>query len=96
MSDAITALLIGGSQHGAVLTMEKDVTEIEVAHKQQFQLVAPRHIAQERASKIPRDTYKRLTIDKHNRAIYVIKQEGCIINDTFVDYMFSVFMNGGK
>ena len=92
MSDQITALLIGGTNHGTVLKLYSDLSEIHIAQRQKLKLVLPDHVETEIAKQQPNDTYIRLTIDKNNRSIYVIKQDNATINDIFVDYIFQVLL----
>lgn len=74
MSKEITALLIGGTNYGAVIKLYNDLSEIEIPQRQKLQLAVPAHAASSIAQKSPPDKYQRLTIDKNNRSIYVIKQ----------------------
>lgn len=98
MSDktSITALLIGGSSHGAVALIDGDASALEVPIPQKLKLVLPNHVQSSIEKESPKDKYTRLTIDKNNRAIYVIDVEGVSHNDIFVDYIYSVFIQGGK
>lgn len=97
MNDPITALLIGGTNHGAVIKLYADAAEeIQIAQRQKLKLVLPNHVEDQIAKEAPKDIYQKLTIDKSNQAIYVIKQDGVTANDIFVDYIFEVFIKGGK
>jgi hypothetical protein len=92
----ITALLIGGSSHGAVALIDGDAIALEVPVPQKLKLVLPNHVKADIEKESTKDRYTRLTIDKNNRAIYVIDVEGASHNDIFVDYIYSVFIQGGK
>jgi len=93
---SITALLIGGSSHGAVVLIDGDASTIDIPIPQKLKLVLPNHVKADIEKESTKDRYTRLTIDKNNRAIYVIDVKDVSHNDIFVDYIYSVFIHGGK
>lgn len=88
----VTALLIGGTNHGAVISMQSAEEIISIAEKGKLVLI----VNGSEPPEVKQEEYQLLTKDKLNRAIYVTAIDKTTANETFVDYIFNVFIKGGK
>lgn len=90
MNNQVTALLIGGTNHGAVINIAEAYQEIAIAERGKLVLL----VNGSQPPELAKETYQKLTTDTQGRAIYVIAIVGTTPNETFVNYIFESFITG--